>query len=105
MNMNLKGSLPLLILYTLSKGPNHGYQIAKSIKQQSEGVLDFKEGTLYPTLHTLEKSHFIQGYNEDEAGRTRRYYRLTESGSKMLREQLKEWREYAGAVNRVLESV
>ena len=105
MSMNLKGSLPLLILYTLSKGANHGYQIAKSIKQQSEGVLDFKEGTLYPTLHTLEKSRFIQGYNQDEAGRTRRYYRLTESGSKMLNEQLKEWREYAGAVNRVLETV
>jgi PadR family transcriptional regulator, regulatory protein PadR len=105
MNMNLKGSLPLLILYTLSKGDNHGYQIAKSIKQQSEGVLDFKEGTLYPTLHTLEKSHLIEGYNQDEVGRTRRYYRLTQSGSKMLGEQLKEWREYAGAVNRVLESV
>jgi PadR family transcriptional regulator PadR len=104
MSMNLKGSLPLLILYTLSKGDNHGYQIAKSIKQQSEGVLDFKEGTLYPTLHTLEKSHLIEGYNKDEAGRTRRYYRLTNSGGSMLHEQLKEWRTYANAVNRVLES-
>jgi transcriptional regulator len=103
MSMNLKGSLPLLILYVLSKAPNHGYQIAKQIKQQSEGVLDFKEGTLYPTLHTLEKSRMIEAFEQPESGRVRRYYRITQGGRKLLGEQLAEWKSYTTAVNRVLE--
>ncbi|HVU10832.1 MAG TPA: helix-turn-helix transcriptional regulator, partial [Phototrophicaceae bacterium] len=58
--MNLKGSLPLLILHVLTQGSNHGYGIAKLIRDQSGGVLDFKEGTLYPTLHTLEQQGLIE---------------------------------------------
>jgi transcriptional regulator len=101
--MNFKGSLPLLILYTLEKGPNHGYQIAKQIKLQSQGVLDFKEGTLYPTLHGLEKQGLIEAYNQMENGRERRYYRLTETGRRTLQAELGEWARYSNAVNGVLK--
>jgi transcriptional regulator len=101
--MNLKGSLPLLILNNLKSGPNHGYRIAKQIKQQSEGVLDFKEGTLYPTLHGLEKQGLIEAYQEIENGRKRRYYRLTEAGRAALSEEMSEWEEYTHAVNRILK--
>ncbi len=101
--MNFKGSLPLLILHTLSAGPNHGYQIAKQIKQQSQGVLDFKEGTLYPTLHGLEQQGLLEAYDVEEKGRTRRYYRLTEDGQATLARELKTWASYAQAVNLVLE--
>ncbi len=78
--MNLKGSLPLLILFVLSRGPSHGYQIAKAIRQQSQGVLDFKEGTLYPALHGLADQGMIESFEQEENGRMRRYYRLTEQG-------------------------
>ncbi|MBE0691065.1 MAG: helix-turn-helix transcriptional regulator, partial [Anaerolineae bacterium] len=64
----------------LSKGPNHGYQIEKAIKQQSEGILDFKEGTLYPALHGLEEQGMIEAIEREENGRLRRYYRLTQDG-------------------------
>ena len=100
--MNLKGSLPLLILHILSKGPNHGYQIAKHIKLQSEGVLDFKEGTLYPTLHGMEKQGLIEAYTETQSGRERRYYRLTDEGSSILKNEMAEWESYSNAVNLVL---
>jgi len=100
--MNLKGSLPLLILHILSMGANHGYRIAKQIKLQSEGILDFKEGTLYPTLHSMEKQGLIEAYTEMKNGRERRYYRLTEAGSKMLGDEMAEWNRYSGAVNMVL---
>ena len=53
--MLIKGSLQMLILNVLAQGPSHGYQIAQHIKQQSRGILDFKEGTLYPTLHGLKR--------------------------------------------------
>ena len=101
--MNLKGSLPLLILHILAAGPCHGYQIAKQIKQQSEGVLDFKEGTLYPTLHKMERQALIEAFSDEVDGRTRRYYQLLDSGRAKLAEERENWANYVQAVNMVLE--
>jgi transcriptional regulator len=101
--MNLKGSLPLLILHALSDGPKHGYRIARDIKNQSQGVLDFKEGTLYPTLHGLEKQGLIEAYTEIENGRERRYYRLTDSGHEARNHELEQWERYSNAVSMVLK--
>ena len=100
--MNLKGSLPLLILHNLSLEPSHGYRIAKQIRVQSDGVLDFKEGTLYPTLHNLEKQGLVASYNDMENGRSRRYYQLTDAGKAELARQRQEWAVYAGAVDVIL---
>jgi transcriptional regulator len=102
--MNLKGSLPLLILHVLGRNPTHGYQIAKQIKAQSGGVLDFKEGTLYPTLHNMEKQGLIEAFDQEEDGRLRRYYRLREDGRAALDAERAEWDRYAGAVNQVLQT-
>jgi len=101
--MNLKGTLPLLILRTLSGGPNHGYRIAQQIKRTSRGVLDFKEGTLYPALHALEAKGYLESYEEVRNGRRLRFYRLTESGRKALNEELAQWRRVSKAVTLVLE--
>lgn len=103
--MNLKGSLPLLILHVLTGGATHGYQIAKQIKLLSNEVLDFKEGTLYPTLHNLEAQGWIESFEQEENGRTRRYYRLTDAGRSALDAQRDAWNRYATAVNHVLRSV
>jgi PadR family transcriptional regulator, regulatory protein PadR len=100
--MNMKGSLPLLILQVVSKAPLHGYQIAMEIKQTSKGVLDFKEGTLYPTLHGLEQQGLLTAYQQEENGRMRRYYHLTESGLVTLAHEKNEWKQFASAVNQVL---
>jgi PadR family transcriptional regulator PadR len=101
--MNFKGSLPLLILHLLSRRPAHGYRIAKEIKHRSEGVLDFAEGTLYPTLHNMEKQGLIEAFEEEEKGRTRRYYRLTETGRQALARERGEWERYTRVVNLILE--
>jgi len=101
--MNLKGSLPLLILHNLSSGPSHGYAIAKHIKETTNGTLDFKEGTLYPTLHGMEKQGLLEKYKEKVNGRDRNYYRLTDEGRKMLAVELQEWRDFTRAVNTVLD--
>lgn len=102
--MNLKGSLPLLILHTLSKGRSHGYRIAKLIREQSDGILDFKEGTLYPTLHNLEKKGYVTAQEDYENGRKRRYYQLTNEGKERLETERGEWEQYAGAVNTILDA-
>ena len=101
--MNLKGTLPTLILQVLEDGANHGYRIAQLIKQRSRGVLDFKEGTLYPTLHGLEGKGLIEAYTRQESGRRRRYYRLTEHGHSHLARERKSWRELSRAVNLILK--
>jgi DNA-binding PadR family transcriptional regulator len=67
--MNFKGTLPTLILEALTQEPCHGYRIAQKIKERSEGVLDFKEGTLYPALHKLENDGMVESYETIETGR------------------------------------
>ncbi len=100
--MNIKGNLPLLILHTLSTGPKHGDRIAKEIKLKSEGMLDFAEGTLYPTLHDLEKQGLIEVFEEEKDGRIRRCYRLTRSGHEALARERREWTQYSRVVNLIL---
>jgi DNA-binding PadR family transcriptional regulator len=102
--MNLKGSLTLLILNALAHGPSHGYRIAQEIKKNSKGVLDFKEGTLYPTLHNMEREELVETYSSEENGRVRRYYKLTELGKATLIKERKAWQDYVDAVNLNLET-
>lgn len=101
--MQLKGTLPVLVLQILAAGPRHGYQIAQQIKLQSQGLLDFKEGSLYPALHTHENQGNVASYERTLNGRIRRYYKLTPKGAKLLEEGKKSWRELAAAVNGILE--
>ena len=100
--VNFKGTLSTLILQALTREPNHGYRIAQQIKEQSEGVLDFKEGTLYPALHKLESEEKVESYEGVEKGRPRRYYRITESGRAMLATDRAEWRELSRAMTTIL---
>jgi transcriptional regulator len=100
--MNFKGTLPSLILDSLMGGANHGYRIAQQIKERSQGVLDFKEGTLYPALHKLENEGLVESYDGTEKGRPRRYYRITKSGRATLAKDRAEWRELSQAVTMIL---
>ncbi len=101
--MNFRGGLTTLILQNLTSGPNHGYRIAQQIKEKSKGVLDFKEGTLYPALHELERKELIESSTSEENGRTRCYYKLTKKGKAALARQKKEWVEISGAINFILK--
>jgi transcriptional regulator len=100
--MNFKGTLPTLILEALAHEPSHGYRIAQQIKERSRGVLDFKEGTLYPALHKLESERHVDSYEEVEKGRARRYYRITKSGRAVLAKDRAEWRHLSQAVTAIL---
>jgi transcriptional regulator len=100
--MNFKGTLPVLILEALMHGPSHGYLIAQTIKERSQGVLDFKEGTLYPALHKLENEGMLESYDSVEKGRPRRHYRITKSGRAMLTKDRAEWQALSRAVTVIL---
>jgi PadR family transcriptional regulator PadR len=100
--MNFKGTLPTLILEALEQEPSHGYRIAQRIKDRSQGVLDFKEGTLYPALHKLDHEGLVESFEGVEKGRSRRYYRITESGRGILAKDRAEWRQLSQAVTLIL---
>jgi PadR family transcriptional regulator len=101
--MNFKGTLPTLILEAVEQEPSHGYRIAQRIKERSKGVLDFKEGTLYPALHKLENEGLVASSEEIENGRARRYYRICKSGRAVLAKDRAEWRKLSRAVSMILE--
>ena len=101
----LKGSISLLLLNLLSRGEMYGYEILQEAKRRSSNAFEFKEGTLYPALHQLEKKGQIKSrWCTAENGRERKYYSLTTKGKKTAREYEKQWQHLAGAIAAVLES-
>lgn len=100
----VKGSTSMLVLGVLEEKEMYGYQIIKELEQRSETVFSLKEGTLYPILHVLEQDGFLEAYWEDtSSARKRCFYRITKKGRKELDRQKEEWKEYAGAVGKVLQ--
>ena len=102
----LKGNTETLLLALLSDEPMYGYQIVKEMDRRSSGYFQFREGTLYPALHRLEKSGMIRGaWTPSELGQQRRYYSLTEAGSRFLAAKTREWESFSAAVNLVMQPV
>ena len=100
----LRGTLDLLVLRTLSSGPRHGYAIARWIAQESNEVVRVEEGSLYPALYRMEERKLIASeWRESELGRPAKFYKLTSSGRKQLRDETEDWLEFAGAVTRILQ--
>ncbi|MBQ3602668.1 MAG: PadR family transcriptional regulator [Clostridia bacterium] len=98
-----KGSSSLLVLSVLEKKDMYGYQIIKEIELRSEQVFSFKEGTLYPILHSFERDGYVKSYwDESEQGRKRKYYKITKKGLKVLETSKKEWEAYSSAVGKVI---
>ena len=99
----LQGTLDMLVLRTLSLGPQHGYGIAASVQQVSGDLLRVEEGSLYPALHRMEQSGWIVAeWQVTENNRRARYYRLTKAGLARLAEEEAKWRRLTRGVDRVL---
>lgn len=100
----VQGTLDMLVLKTLTRGPMHGYGIAQFIQQMSQEVLRVEEGSLYPALHRLELDGVIDAkWGLSENNRRAKYYRLTAKGKKQLEKETIDWRRLAGAIARVME--
>jgi transcriptional regulator len=90
------GSLELLILKALSWDAQHGYAIGRWIRQTTRDMLRVQEGALYPALHRLERRGYLEElWGVSETGREAKFYRLSPSGRKRLREETLRWRRYA----------
>ena len=101
----LPGTLELMILKTLSIGTNHGYGIARRIKQTSGNVLQVEEGSLYPALHRLEKRGYLDHeWGQSESNRRAKYYKLSRSGRARLRSKTKNWTLLTTAIGKVMNA-
>jgi PadR family transcriptional regulator, regulatory protein PadR len=99
----LQGTLDLLILRTLSAGPQHGHAIAKSIQRASEDLLQVETGSLYPALHRLEAKDWISAeWALSDKGKRARYYRLTPAGRRQLESERAKWHAFTRAIGLVL---
>src|SRR5262247_2603396 len=88
----LPGTLYMLVLRTLSRGPLHGYAIARRIKDASENGLQIEDGSLYPALNRmLVKGWLAAEWGTSENNRRARFYRLTAEGRKQLESESREF--------------
>ena len=102
----LQGTLDLLILRTLTMGPNHGHAIAKHIQRTSEEMLRVETGSLYPALHRLEAQGWVAAsWEQTEKGKRAKYYRLTASGKKQLTVEHSKWERFSTAMGLVLKPI
>jgi PadR family transcriptional regulator, regulatory protein PadR len=102
----LQGTLALLVLKSLARGPMHGYGITLHIQSVSRDVLRVEEGSLYPALHRMEQDGWISAdWSTTENNRRARYYQLTAKGRKQLADEEKNWARLTQAVAHVLQFV
>ena len=95
----LQGTLDLLILKTLARGPEHGYGITCAILLASQNQLRIEEGSLYPALRRMEGDGLIEAeWKATENNRRARYYTLTRNGKKHLAKVEQLWHQHAAAV-------
>ena len=101
----LPGTLYMLILRTLSRGPLHGYAIAQRIHQISSEVLQVEEGSLYPALQRiLVKGWAKAEWGVSETNRRVRFYRLTPAGRQQLAAEISDYERVNTAIRAVLRT-
>ena len=98
-----QGTLDLLILRTLSLGPQHGWAISERVQQLSSEALRIQQGSLYPALHRLERRGFIKAkWGTTENNRRAKYYELSKKGQEQLEVEKEAWAKLTAAVAQVL---
>ncbi len=101
----LPGTLYLLILRTLSRGPLHGYAIARRIKDASRDFLEIEDGSLYPALNRmLVKGWLASEWGISENNRKARFYRLTADGRRQLEKESEQFERLVRAIQLVMRT-
>ena len=101
----LPGTLDLLILQTLSLGPQHGLGISRRIEQITGGTFRVMPGSLFPALHRMEEQGWLHGeWGESETNRKAKYYGLTKAGRRRLGIEKCRWDKVALAIRSALEA-
>lgn len=100
-----KGVFEILVLKIINQEDVYGYELIKTLENDSNGYFVLKEGSLYPIMYRLEDKGYIESYRKDAEGKRsvpRKYYRITEDGRYALEEMLGEWEEFSHIVQTML---
>ena len=99
----LQGTVDLLILRSLTQGPQHGYAISKWVRERTEGVLTIEDAALYQALHRLEGREWIDAeWGVSENNREARFYKLTRAGRRQVARQAQAWDQATAILARFL---
>jgi PadR family transcriptional regulator PadR len=100
-----QGTLDLLILKSLALGPEHGWAISERIQQISKDALKIGQGSLYPSLHRLERRGWIKAnWAISDNNRRAKYYELTKRGKKEFEAQTEAWHRLTSVIGQVLDA-
>ena len=91
----LRGAVQLHVLHHAAEGEIHGAWMSRELAGHG---YEISPGTLYPTLHRLEAEGLLSSRRTVEEGRSRRVYKITAEGRKVLRRTRKALRELADEV-------
>ena len=101
----LRGTLDMLVLKVVARGPSHGYAIAQRLQQISKDFFQVHQGSLYPALHRLEDRGWLQAeWKESETGREAKFYSLTKKGRRQMDAEVLNWERLCNAVGLVLRA-
>ena len=88
----LQGTLDVLILKALALQELHGMGISRRISQMTNGAFDVKAGSLFPALHRMEEAGWLTStWGESETNRRAKFYSLTKTGKKQLKNETERW--------------
>ncbi len=101
----LPGTLYMLALHALARGPLHGYAIARRIKDTSANALEVEDGSLYPALNRMLVKGWLKAeWGISENNRRARFYRLTAHGRRQLERETQQFERMVTAIQRVLRT-
>jgi DNA-binding PadR family transcriptional regulator len=100
----LRGHTETVILKILVQGDSYGYEITKKIGEDSGGMVDIKDATIYTAFRRMEKDGLVEAYwkDVDIGGARRRYYKVTEVGRKVYGEKLAEWQRIRNVLDKLI---
>ena len=102
----LPGTLFMLVLQALARGPLHGYAIARRIKDASANGLEIEDGSLYPALNRMLVKGWLKAeWGTSENNRKARFYRLTPEGRKQLHAESREFNKLVKSIQLVMRTV
>lgn len=100
----IQGTVDLLVLRALTRGPEHGYGVSAWIRERSGGELGLDDAALYQALHRLERRGLVASeWGLSDNNRRAKYYEITRKGRRHLTAESSTWQRYARAVSAVLE--
>jgi len=98
----MSGNMTMLLLRLLEEKDMYGYEMIDTLRKKSNNVFELKAGTLYPLLHGMEEKGLLRVYEQEYAGKIRKYYSITKDGLRVLEMKRAKWQEYQSAVTNVL---